>query len=166
VADEVLELQPGDQIVVDGKVLVSHRLEANESLLTGESDPVVKETDDEVMSGSFVAAGSGFYRATRIGAEAYATTLAEEARRFKLANSELRKGINSILRWLTIIIPPVGLLLLWSLLRSEDEWREALRGTVAASVAMVPDGLVLLTSIAFIVGILSLARKHALAKEL
>ena len=166
VADEVLELTPGDQIIVDGEVLVAHGLEANESLLTGESDPILKEPGDEVMSGSFVAAGSGFYRATRIGAESYATTLAEEARRFKLANSELRQGINLILRWLTLIIPPVSLLLLISLFSAEDEWREALRGTVAAAVAMVPDGLVLLTSIAFIVGILSLARRNALAKEL
>jgi cation-transporting P-type ATPase E len=166
VADEVIELQPGDQIVVDGEVLVSHGLEANESLLTGESDPILKHPGHEVMSGSFVAAGSGYIQATRIGAESYATTLAEEARRFKLANSELRRGINVILRWLTVIIPPVSIILLISLLAAEDEWREALRGTVAAAVAMVPDGLVLLTSIAFIVGILSLARKHALAKEL
>jgi cation-transporting P-type ATPase E len=166
VAEEILELQPGDQIVVDGEVLVSYGLEANESLLTGESDPVLKEPGDEVMSGSFVAAGSGYFRATRIGAESYATTLAEEARRFKLANSELRQGINVILRWLTVIIPPVSIILLISLLSAEDEWREALRGTVAAAVAMVPDGLVLLTSIAFIVGILALARKQALAKEL
>lgn len=166
VADEVLELQPGDQIVVDGEVLVTHGLEANESLLTGESDPVLKAEGDEVMSGSFVAAGSGYYRATRIGADSYASSLAEEARRFQLAHSELRTGINSILRWLVLVIPPVGGLLLVSLLRSEDDWREALRGTVAAAVAMVPDGLVLLTSIAFIVGILSLARRNALAKEL
>ncbi|QGG93643.1 HAD-IC family P-type ATPase [Actinomarinicola tropica] len=166
VADEVLELQPGDQIVVDGEVLVSHGLEANESLLTGESDPVLKEKGDQVMSGSFVAAGSGYYRATRIGAESYAAALAEEARRFQLAHSELRRGINLILRWLVVIIPPVSVLLLASLLSAEDEWREALRGTVAAAVAMVPDGLVLLTSIAFIVGILGLARRKALAKEL
>ncbi|MBK5221428.1 MAG: HAD-IC family P-type ATPase [Acidimicrobiia bacterium] len=166
VADEVLELQPGDQVVVDGVVLVSRGLEANESLLTGESDPVLKADGDEVMSGSFVAAGSGYYRATRIGAEAYASALAEEARRFQLAHSELRTGINTILRWLTFIIPPVSLLLFISLLRAEDRWQDALRGTVAAAVAMVPDGLVLLTSIAFIVGILGLARRKALAKEL
>lgn len=166
VADEVLELQPGDQIVVDGEVLVSHGLEANESLLTGESDPVLKEKGDEVMSGSFVAAGSGYYRAIRIGADSYASSLAEEARRFQLAHSELRRGIDSILRWLVFIIPPVSILLLVSLLSAEDDWREALRGTVAAAVAMVPDGLVLLTSIAFIVGILGLARRKALAKEL
>jgi cation-transporting P-type ATPase E len=166
VADDVLAIGPGDQIVVDGEVIVAQGLEANEALLTGESEPVLKQLGDEVMSGSFVAAGSGHYRATRIGAESYAASLAEEARRFQLAHSELRTGINQILRWLMYIIPPVAILLLASLLSSEDDWRHALQGTVAACVAMVPDGLVLLTSIAFIVGVLSLARRKALAKEL
>ena len=165
VADDVLAVGPGDQIVVDGEVISGEGLEANEALLTGESDPVLKGSGDEVMSGSFVAAGSGHYRATRIGAESYAASLAEEARRFQLAHSELRHGINQILRWLMFIIPPVAILLLIALL-SEEEWRPALQGTVAACVAMVPDGLVLLTSIAFIVGVLSLARRKALAKEL
>ncbi len=166
VADDLLAIRPGDQVVVDGEVVSAQGLEANESLLTGESDPVSKGSGDEVMSGSFVAAGSGHFRATRIGAESYAASLAEEARRFQLAHSELRTGINQILRWLMIIIPPVAVVLLASLLSTEDDWRAALQGTVAACVAMVPDGLVLLTSIAFIVGVLSLARRQALAKEL
>ena len=166
VEDDLLALGPGDQVVVDGAVVDEHGIELNESLLTGESEPVSKDPGDEVMSGSFVSAGSGHYVATKVGAAAYATMLAEEARRFKLAGSELRTGINLILRWLTWIIPPVSLLLLFSLLDAEDKWREALRGTVAAAVAMVPDGLVLLTSIAFIVGVLALAKNQALAKEL
>lgn len=166
VADEVLLLEPGDQVVVDGEVVDADGLEIDESLLTGEADPVAKDPGESVLSGSFVAAGSGHIRATRIGAEAYASRLAEEARRFVLVNSELRKGINQILRWLTWIIPPVSILLLISLFNTEDRWNEALQGTVAAAVAMVPDGLVLLTSIAFIVGVLALARRQALAKEL
>src|SRR5690606_4215416 len=92
VADDVLVVGAGDQIVVDGEVVDSRGFEANESLLTGESDPVLKGPGDEVMSGSFVAAGSGRYRATRIGADSYASSLAEEARRFQLAHSELRTG--------------------------------------------------------------------------
>ena len=166
VIDDLLRLEPGDQVVVDAEVVESNGLEMDESLLTGESDPVVKDPGEEVLSGSFVAAGTGHVRATRIGAAAYATGLAEEARRFVLVNSELRNGINQILRWLTWIIPPASGLLLISLLDTEDRWQEALQGTVAAAVAMVPDGLVLLTSIAFIVGVLSLARRQALAKEL
>jgi cation-transporting ATPase E len=166
VADDVLRLGPGDQVVVDGEVLAEQGLELDESLLTGEAEPVAKDTGDEVLSGSFVAVGSGWVRATRIGGEAYAARLAEEARAFVLVKSELRDGINLVLRRLVFIIPPVALLLLWRLLLEEDDWREALRGTVAASVAMVPDGLVLLTSIAFMSGILALARRNALAKEL
>jgi len=166
VADDLLELAPGDQIVVDGNVVDAEGLTVDESLLTGEADPVTKEEDDEALSGSFVSSGSGYLRATRIGADAYAATLAEEARRFSLSNSELRGGVNTILRWLIVIIPPAALLLLARLVAEENLWQEALRGTVAASVAMVPDGLVLLTSLSFIVGVIALARRQALAKEL
>ena len=168
VADELLVLRPGDQVIVDGEVVSAVGLDLDESLLTGESEPVTKHEHDPVMSGSFVSSGSGLYIATAIGAESYAAKLADEARIFKLADSELRNGVNVILRWLTFIIPPASLLLLLRLLGSEEveSWREALQGTVAAAVAMVPDGLVLLTSLAFIVGIISLARRQALAKEL
>ncbi|HAZ17864.1 MAG TPA: magnesium-transporting ATPase, partial [Acidimicrobiaceae bacterium] len=166
VADDLLELRPGDQVVVDGVVVDALGLEVDESLLTGEADPVDKAVGDRVLSGSFVAAGTGHVRATGIGSESYAVTLAEEARRFSLVDSELRSGVNSILRWLTVIIPPAAGLLLIRLLVTEDLWEEALRGTVAAAVAMVPDGLVLLTSLSFIVGVIALARRRALAREL
>jgi len=166
VADDLLELRPGDQVVVDGVVVDALGLEVDESLLTGEADPVDKTVGDMVLSGSFVAAGTGHVRATGIGSESYAATLAEEARRFSLVDSELRSGVNSILRWLTVIIPPAAGLLLIRLLVTEDLWEEALRGTVAAAVAMVPDGLVLLTSLSFIVGVIALARRGALAREL
>ncbi|WP_420620392.1 HAD-IC family P-type ATPase [Candidatus Poriferisocius sp.] len=166
VADEVLELTPGDQVVVDGVVLTTSGLEADESLLTGEADPIEKEPGDELLSGSFVAAGSGRYQATRIGAESYASSLSEEAKRFTLVNSELRRGIDTVLRWLIIIIPPASALLILVLLDTEDRWQNALQGTVAAAVAMVPDGLVLLTSLSFVAGVVALARRRALAKEL
>ena len=166
VADDVLELAPGDQVVVDGMVLASSGLEADESLLTGEADPIEKEVGDELLSGSFVAAGSGRFQATRIGGESYASSLSEEAKRFTLANSELRRGINTVLRWLIIIIPPASALLILVLLDTEDRWQNALQGTVAAAVAMVPDGLVLLTSLSFVAGVIALARRQALAKEL
>ncbi|MXW96252.1 MAG: HAD-IC family P-type ATPase [Acidimicrobiaceae bacterium] len=166
VADEILELQPGDQVVVDGEVVAARGLEIDESLLTGERDPVDKSSGDGVMSGSFVNAGAGWYRATAIGADSYAARLAEEARRFKLAGSELTGGVNVILRRLTWIIPLATVLLLGRLLATEDRWQEALRGTVAAAVAMVPDGLVLLTSLSFFTGVVALARRRALAKEL
>ena len=166
VADDVLELTPGDQVVVDGAVLTSSGLEADESLLTGEADPIEKGPGDELLSGSFVAAGSGRFQATRIGAESYASTLSEEARRFTLVNSEMRRGIDTVLRWLIVIIPPASALLILVLLDTEDRWQNALQGTVAAAVAMVPDGLVLLTSLSFVAGVIALARRRALAKEL
>ena len=166
VADDLLEIEPGDQIVVDGVVTGAHGLEVDESLLTGEADPVEKAVGDQVLSGSFVSAGSGSYQATHVGADSYAAKLAEEARRFELAGSELRRGVNKILKWLQIIIPPAAILLLLRQLGTEDRWQNALQSTVAAAVAMVPDGLVLLTSLSFITGVIALARRQALAKEL
>ncbi len=166
VADDIINISSGSQIVVDGEVVSAIGLEVDESLLTGEADAVDKEIGAQVMSGSFVSAGSGRVRATGIGAESYASKLGEEARRFTLVNSELREGVNKILRVLVVIVPFAAGLLLWALLTNDSGWREALRSTVGAAVAMVPDGLVLLTSFAFVVGVIVLARQKALAKEL
>jgi len=166
VLDDVLELQPGDQIVVDGQVVEAHSLEVDESLLTGEAEAVAKRPGDDVFSGSFVAAGSGRFRATRVGAEAYAAQLAEQARRFTLTRSELRAGIDQILRIVTWLLIPTAALLLASQLRSNASVHDALRGSVAGTVAMVPEGLVLLTSVAFAVGVVRLARRNVLVQEL
>ena len=166
VQDDLLLIGAGDQIVVDGEVIRTSGLEIDESLLTGESDPISKSIGDEVLSGSFVNAGSGIFQATRVGGDSYANALAMEAKRFSLVDSELRKGINSILRVLMFLIPPAGALLLFSLLDVEDQWQDALQGSIAAAVAMVPDGLVLLTSLSFVAGVIAIARKQALAKEL
>ena len=166
VQDDLVVTGAGDQIVVDGDVLETQGLEIDESLLTGESDPIAKEVGDEVLSGSFVNAGTGIFKVTRVGADSYANALALEAKRFSLVDSELRRGINSILRVLMFLIPPAGALLLFSLLDVEDQWQNALQGSVAAAVAMVPDGLVLLTSLSFVAGVVAIARKRALAKEL
>jgi cation-transporting ATPase E len=166
VLDDVLELHPGDQVVVDGVVLDAAGLELDESLLSGESEPVEKAPGDEALSGSFVAAGSGRYRATRVGREAYAVRLAEEARRFTLTRSELRAGIDRILQIVTWLIVPTAILLVISQLRSSESLHDALRASVAGTVAMVPEGLVLLTSIAFAVGVVRLAKRRVLVQEL
>jgi cation-transporting P-type ATPase E len=166
VLDDVIELRPGDQVVVDGTVLDARGLELDESLLSGESEPVEKGPGDEILSGSFVAAGGGRYRATRVGRQAFAVRLADEARRFTLTRSELRAGIDLILRIVTWLIVPTGILLVISQLRSNASVRDALRGLVAGTVAMVPEGLVLLTSIAFAVGVVRLARRRVLVQEL
>jgi cation-transporting P-type ATPase E len=166
VADEVLVVRPGDQLVVDGQVIEAAGLEVDESLLTGEADPIGKGPGDQVLSGSFVVAGSGYIRATRIGAESYASTLAEEARRFHLAASGLRADVDRVLRWQILIIPPIAVLLFIRQLHLLGDWRDAVIDTVAATSSMVPAGLALLISIAFIVGVLELSRRRALAKEL
>jgi cation-transporting P-type ATPase E len=167
VLDDVVELGPGDQIVVDGDVLEESNLEVDESLLSGEADPIDKDRGDHVMSGSFVVAGSGAYRATRVGREAYAATLAAEASKFTLVKSELRTGINTILRLITYLLIPAGLLIIYTqLFTTGADWRESVLRTVGALVPMVPEGLVLLTSIAFAVGVVRLGRRNCLVQEL
>jgi cation-transporting ATPase E len=168
VLDDLLVLRPGDQVGVDGEVLHSESLEVNESLLSGESDPILKAPADQVLSGSFVSSGSGRYRATRVGAEAYAVRLAEEAKRFTLVRSELRNGINRILKIIALVMVPTVVLLVWSQMNLQDHVgvKEALRGTAAGIVAMVPEGLVLLTSVAFAVGVVRLGRRRVLVQEL
>ena len=160
VLDDLVELRSGDQIAADGIVRATTALQVDESLLTGESDPVDKQTGDQVLSGSFVVAGSGRFQATAVGDDAYARKLATEARRFELARSELIDGINRILRYVTWAIQPVAVLLLVSQFYAQDDWREAVSGTVAGIVGMVPQGLVLLTSVAFGVAAVTLARRN------
>jgi cation-transporting P-type ATPase E len=166
VAGDLVRLGPGDQLVADGVVQVSESLQADESLLTGESDPVTKRAGDRLLSGSFVVAGSGGYQATGVGAESYARRLAAEARRFTLVRSELVDGTNRILRYVTWALPPVAALLLISQFHAGASVRGALTGTVAALVGMVPQGLVLLTSVAFGVSAVTLARRRALVQQL
>ncbi|MEV0250538.1 cation-translocating P-type ATPase [Nocardia sp. NPDC050712] len=167
VLDDLIELGPGDQIVVDGEVVESAQLEVDESLLTGEADPVDKAQGATVMSGSYVVSGSGAYRATKVGKDAYAAKLADEASKFTLVHSELRSGIDKILKFITYLLIPAGLLIIYNQLFSSGEsWRPAVTGMVAALVPMVPEGLVLMTSIAFAVGVVRLGRRQCLVQEL
>lgn len=167
VLDDIIELGPGDQIVVDGEVVEERNLEIDESLLTGEADPIAKDVGDKVMSGSFVVAGAGAYRATKVGGDAYAAKLAAEASKFTLVKSELRNGINRILQFITYLLIPVGLLTIYTqLFTTNVGWRESVLAMVGALVPMVPEGLVLMTSIAFAVGVVRLGRRQCLVREL
>ncbi|OLT37529.1 magnesium-transporting ATPase [Rhodococcus sp. CUA-806] len=167
VLGDIIELGPGDQIVVDGEVVEGASLEIDESLLTGEADAVHKTVDAQVLSGSFVVAGSGAYRATKVGREAYAARLAEEASKFTLVHSELRSGIDKILKFITYLMVPAGALIIYNqLFSSGQSLGPALSGMVAALVPMVPEGLVLMTSIAFAVGIVRLGHRQCLVQEL
>jgi cation-transporting ATPase E len=166
VIDDLAIVRTGDQIVADGVVRAVSGLQIDESLLTGESEPVDKRLGDRVRSGSFVVAGTGDYQTTAVGAETYAAKLALEARRFELVHSELMTGINQILHYVTLAILPVAALLLFSQLHVYSHWQDAISGVVAALVGMVPQGLVLLTSITFGMAAVTLARRNVLIQEL
>jgi cation-transporting ATPase E len=173
VVGDLIELSTGDQIPVDGNVVDSGGLEIDESLLTGESDPIVKDVGDTVLSGSFVVAGTGRFIADRVGTDSYAAALASQAKKFTLVHSELRDGIDAILRVVSWTVLPMIVLLVWNGTRAKPEiigeppsFLEALRSGVAGAVGMIPQGLVLLTSVAFAVGVVRLGRRNVLVQQL
>ncbi|OEJ33127.1 cation-translocating P-type ATPase [Streptomyces subrutilus] len=167
VLGDVIELGPGDKVVVDGAVGEADGLEIDESLLTGEADPVLKKPGDQVMSGSFVVAGGGAFTATKVGREAYAAQLAEEASRFTLVHSELRSGISTILKYVTWMMIPTSIgLIISQLVVKDTNLKDSIARTVGGIVPMIPEGLVLLTSVAFAIGVIRLGRKQCLVQEL
>ncbi|MFE7142011.1 HAD-IC family P-type ATPase [Streptomyces sp. NPDC057644] len=167
VLGDVIELGPGDKAVVDGVVAEADSLEVDESLLTGEADPVLKRPGDPVMSGSFVVAGGGAFTATKVGREAYAAQLAEEASRFTLVHSELRSGISTILKYVTWMMVPTAIgLIISQLVVKDNNFKDSVARTVGGIVPMIPEGLVLLTSVAFAIGVVRLGRKQCLVQEL
>ncbi|MFF9808923.1 HAD-IC family P-type ATPase [Streptomyces coeruleorubidus] len=167
VLDDLIEIGPGDKVVVDGVCVEADALEIDESLLTGEADPVVKRPGDQVMSGSFVVAGGGAFQATKVGREAYAAQLAEEASRFTLVHSELRSGISTILKYVTWMMVPTAIgLIISQLFVKDNAFKDSVARTAGGIVPMVPEGLVLLTSVAFAIGVIRLGRKQCLVQEL
>jgi cation-transporting ATPase E len=166
VLDDVIVLTLGDQIAVDAVVLEGSSVEIDESLLTGEADPVAKMPGDPVLSGSFVVAGSAVVRATAVGADSYAFRLSSEARQFSMVRSELRSGIDRVIKLVSWLMIPTAVLLVSSQIAAHDGFVAAVQASVAGLVAMVPEGLVLLTSLAFAVGATQLARRKVLTQEL
>lgn len=166
VLDDVVLLTSGDQVPMDGTVLTTDGLQINESLLTGEADPIDKTVDDGVMSGSFVLAGAGYVVATAVGERAYANRLAMEAKKFTLSKSEMSEAINRILQVVTWLLVPTSGLLLWSQLSAGRSLSQSMVSMVAGVVAMVPQGLVLLVSMAFAVAVIRLGKRNALIQEL
>ena len=161
VLGDVIRLMTGDQVPADGTVLVAGSVQVDESLLTGEADPVHKETGDSILSGSFVVAGSMTIEITAVGDDSYAQHLAAEAKEFTLAKSELMGGIDEILRVVTWLLIPIGGLLLWSQLQTDHSVASAMVSTVAGIVGMVPQGLVLLVSMAMAVAVIRLGKRRA-----
>ena len=175
VLGDLLRISTGQQVPADGVVVEDHNVEIDESILTGESVSVRKDPGENVLSGTTVVAGSALVQVEAVGAAAYAHRLAAQARKYSTVTSELQVGTNRVLKWISWVIVPMALLLLWSQIRVEGgwdaalasgQWKPALVLAVAGVVGMVPQGLVLLTSINFAAASLSLARKQVLVQEL
>ncbi len=167
VIDDVVQLSLGDQVPADGSVLTSNGLEVDESPLTGESNPVPKVGEDPILSGTSVVTGGGTFRVEKIGEDAWAQKITAEAKKYSKAYSEIQGAIDRILKWITFVLPVIIILLMWSQLRvDEGDWKAAVILTVAGIVGMIPQGLVLLTSMNFGMTAASLARKGVLVQEL
>ncbi|WP_373217676.1 cation-translocating P-type ATPase [Ruminococcus sp. 5_1_39BFAA] len=166
VLDDLICLKTGEQIPADCKILEGS-LEVNESLLTGEADNLAKSVGDELFSGSFVTAGEACCQVIHVGKDNYASKITSEAKEFKRHNSELRNSLNAILKVISIIIVPLGMLLFYKQYYIVgDNVKDSVVNTVAAVLGMIPEGLVLLTSVALTLGALALARKKTLVQEL
>lgn len=167
VQDDLIKLKLGDQIVADGRILASGELEIDESLLTGESDPIVKNVGDRVLSGSMAVAGGGVMRAEQVGAASYSSRLTRRAKKFQRAHSELMDGTNKLLKWISWLLVIVAPILILGQLRVDGgDWRGAIIHAVAAIVGMIPEGLVLLTSAAFMLAAMTLARRKVLVQQM
>ena len=166
VVDDLIFLKAGEQVPADAKILEGN-LEVNESLLTGEADNLPKNPGDELFSGSFVTAGQACCQIIHVGSDNYASRIISEAKEFKRHNSELRNSLNAILKVISIIIVPLGAMLFYKQYYFVgDSIRDSVVNMVAAVLGMIPEGLVLLTSVALTLGALKLAQKKTLVQEL
>ncbi|APC80054.1 TPA: HAD-IC family P-type ATPase [Clostridium botulinum] len=167
VLDDIIVLKAGDQILVDCELLSHNEIEVDESLITGESDSILKIENDRLLSGSFVSAGNAYAKVIHVGENTYAAKLAEEAKKFKLINSELQISINKIFRIIMWLAIPIGSLLIFTqLFHVKKSWQDAVLGSVSGIVGMVPEGLVLLTSATFVVAVIRLSKWDTLIQEL
>ena len=166
VVDDLIFLKAGEQVPADAKILEGN-LEVNESLLTGEADNLPKNPGDELFSGSFVTAGQACCQIIHVGSDNYASRITSEAKEFKRHNSELRNSLNAILKVISIIIVPLGAMLFYKqYMIVGDTLKDSVVNMVAAVLGMIPEGLVLLTSVALTLGSMVLATKKTLVQEL
>ena len=175
VMDDLLWVRAGEQAPADAEVVADWGLEMDESMLTGESRTVRKSPGDDVYSGSTAVSGLALARVTAVGERSYAATLTAQAKAYKKTVSDLNKGINAILKFMTFLVVPLCVLLTWSQIHtvggwdaalSTGQWRDAVVSAVAGVVGMIPEGLVLLTSLNFAVAAMRLARHDTLVQEL
>ncbi len=166
VLGDTMLLKAGDQIPADA-VVQEGSLEVNESLLTGEADTLVKNSGDDLFSGSFVTAGQAYCQVVHVGKENYASKITGEAKEFRRHHSELRDALNKILKVISVIILPLGIALFYKQFYwADNSFRDSVVSTVAAMLGMIPEGLVLLTSVALTLGTMRLAQKKTLVQEL
>ena len=166
VIDDIVCLRTGDQVPADVRIL-GGGVEVNESLLTGESDNLPKNEGDELFSGSFVTSGEACCQIIHVGKDNYASQITSEAKEFKRHNSELKNSLNAILKVISVIIVPLGALLFYKqYYLAGDSFRDSIVSMVAGVLGMIPEGLVLLTSVALTLGALVLANKKTLVQEL
>lgn len=166
VPGDLVVVGAGDQVVADGRVVRSDGLGLDESILTGESEPVARGLGEEMRAGSFAVEGSGAYVARAVGGDTYAERLVGEAREFRHPRSPLERALDRLILLLAVVMVPLGLLLGWSLLEQDVPVREAVETAVAAIITIVPEGLVLLTGVTYAVATLRLARRGALSQQL
>ena len=166
VLDDVMVLEAGNQVCSDA-VVVSGECDVNESLLTGESDPVSKKPGDVLMSGSFIVSGTVHARVEHVGAENYAARISSGAKYIKKPNSEIMNSINLIIKVIGFIIIPLGAILFYKqIFVANQPFDEAIVSTVAAIIGMIPEGLVLLTSVVLAVSVIRLSQHKTLVQEL
>jgi len=167
VVDDLIYFSVGDDVVVDSIVVKSSLCEVDESVITGESDSVVKKKDDKLISGSVVIAGNCYARVLTVGNNNYASNLIKEANNIEDNSSYLKNVINKILKIVTILIVPTGIMLfITQYFYSHQTYSEAILSTVAGIIGMIPEGLVLLTSIALTVGVIKMSRKKVIIQKL
>ena len=166
VPGDVVRIEPGDQLVADGEVIQSRGLTMDESMLTGESDGIRKQTRDQVLSGSFCLSGSGYYEVTAVREDSYAEKVAGEAREFRHPPSPLQEEVNRIIWANTVVLVPLGILVLVSLSARDTPFKEAAQTATAGLVTLIPEGLVLLMSVTFAVAAVRLAKQNTLVQQM
>lgn len=168
VIGDLIELHTEDQLTVDARLVNGINFEVDESLLTGESDAVYKRAGDYLLSGCFVVSGRGTAIVEQTGAETYAARITREAKKIRQINSEMMQALNKVVKTLGLAIVIIGILMLVSklIIRPLNDWRAVLISTVAALVGMIPEGLVLLTSVAFVVGVIRLSAHNVLVQKM
>ncbi len=168
VLDDLIELRTGDQVPADGTMLSTSGLEVDESNLTGEADAIPKNDGDDVRSGTTVVAGTGRFSAAAVGPDSYINRIAAEAKKFTKTRSEIQESVNQLLKYITVVIIIALPLQIWSQYRAigDQGWQQVIIRSTGGLVGLVPEGLVLLTSVAFLLAAVQLTRQQVLVQEL